>query len=161
MASGTSGKILALVATVVGALITLRAGAAEGLRRCEDASGHVTYSNETCPSGTARERAVENRPAVEVPRESGGEKTPASARGGAIVPSGAPVESRNPETLKELDQDQRKALVSKCDDLVRRIEYGQQDLLSAGSSERASVELGLRRLQQEHETLCAPPKPRP
>lgn len=32
---------------------------ADAVQRCEDASGRITYSNETCPPGTRRSRAVD------------------------------------------------------------------------------------------------------
>jgi len=161
MAFAILSKKSALLAALLCVAALAPAAAADNLRRCEDAGGHVTYSNESCPSGTAHERSVENRPAVEVPRDGAGDRATAGLNGGSLVPSGHRADSHSPETAHEMDQEQRKALVSKCDDLVRRIEYGQQDLLSAAPGERASVELGMRRLQEEHETLCTPPKPRP
>jgi len=153
-----SHRGMAALGTLAFLALPATALAGADLRRCEDANGHVTYSNESCPTGTAKERGVENRPAVEVPHDAS-ERTSAAGRGGGIVPSAHPADTRTPQTLKEMDQEQRKALVAKCDDLVHRIEYGQQDLLTAAPSERASVELGLRRLQEEHESLCAAPKP--
>jgi hypothetical protein len=158
----TGGRVLLVAMWLASGAAASTAGAADNLRRCEDSAGHVTYSNEACPDGTSRERKVENRPAVEVPRDPATEKSALGARPGGIVPSGAPVGTRAPavaETEQEVAQEKRKALVARCDDLVRRIEYGQQDLLSAAPGERASVELGVRRLQEEHESLCAPPKP--
>jgi hypothetical protein len=142
------------------ALVAPEVQAADNLRRCEDAAGRVTYSNEACPDGTSRERKVENRPAVEVPRDPAAEKSALGAKAGGIVPSSAPASVHTPATTeseKEIAQEKRKSLVGRCDDLVRRIEYGQQDLLSAAPGERASVELGVRRLQEEHEGLCTPP----
>jgi hypothetical protein len=143
------GLMLATLASLAGS------ASATDVRRCEDPQGHITYSNESCPSGTAHERAVDNRPAVEVPSDSASAK---AARGGKLensVPSSAqPVTSNNPEQTAELASEQRKSQVARCDDLVRRIEYAQQDLLSAGASERASIELGLRRLQEEHKASC-------
>jgi hypothetical protein len=138
--------------------------AADNLRRCEDAGGHVTYSNEACPDGTSRERKVENRPAVEVPHDATVDKAALNTRAavGGIVATGNSSATRPAPTVdadKETAQEKRKSLVARCDDLVRRIEYGQQDLLSAAAGERASVELGVRRLQEEHESLCAPPRP--
>ncbi len=79
------GTIKAVLALTVAAMTPLAAGAREELRRCEDAAGHVTYSNEACPTGTSRERTVENRPAVEVRRDGAGDN--AAGHGGAIVPS--------------------------------------------------------------------------
>jgi hypothetical protein len=159
-APGAAGALLAALA-MAAFLAGPAARAADNLRRCEDAAGHVTYSNEACPEGTSRERKVENRPAVEVPRDAAAEKAAAGARPVGIVPSAAPAARAvaTPESEKEVAQEKRKSLVARCDDLVRRIEYGQQDLLSAAPGERASVELGVRRLQEEHESLCAPPKP--
>lgn len=149
------GTIKAVLALTVAAMTPLAAGAREELRRCEDAAGHVTYSNEACPTGTSRERTVENRPAVEVRRDGAGDN--AAGHGGAIVPSARAAASRDPASVKEMDQEKHRALVARCDDLVHRIEYGQQDLLTAAPGERASVELGIRRLQQEHASVCAPP----
>jgi len=149
---------------VMGLAVTAGASADDNLRRCEDASGHITYSNEACPEGTSRERKVEARPAVEIPRDAAAAKViPNSKAGtGGIMASGNPPgrpRDPAPEADSETLQEKRKALVARCDDLVRRIEYGQQDLLTAAAGERASVELGVRRLQEEHESLCAPPKP--
>jgi len=161
----TRGRNFSLSGMVIIALVTAAgAQAADNLRRCEDAAGRVTYSNEACPEGTSRERKVENRPAVEVPHDAIADKAALNAKAGigGIMASGSPPAGhRAPaaETDKETEQEKRKSLVARCDDLVRRIEYGQQDLLSAAAGERASVELGVRRLQEEHESLCAPPKP--
>jgi len=158
------GDIFLASMVVMALAASASARAADNLRRCEDAAGRVTYSNEACPEGTSRERKVENRPAVEVPHAAATEKavTNAKAGVGGIMASGVPPAAQRvpaAEDDKETAQEKRKSLVARCDDLVRRIEYGQQDLLSAAPGERASVELGVRRLQEEHESLCAPPKP--
>ena len=161
LAAKALGALAAMVAVTLGAaVLAAQARAADTLRRCEDAAGRVTYSNEACPEGTSRERTVERRPAVEVPKDGAAEKSQTSARVFGIVPASgteghAPA---NAETEKDIAQEKRKSLVGRCDDLVRRIEYAQQDLLSAAPTERASVELGLRRLQEEHENLCTPPR---
>ena len=152
--SRNPARVPARVLTVLAAAAwALSAHAADNLRRCEDAAGHVTYSNEACPDGTARERTVENRPAVEVPKD-GGEKFTSGAKVGGIVPAGGARVSASADSEKEIAQEKRKSLVARCDDLVRRIEYAQQEMLSAAPGERASVELGLRRLQEEHEASC-------
>jgi len=130
------------------------AAARGDLRRCEDEKGHITYSNEPCPTGTAKERSVDDRPAVEVPHDPGSDKTPHSGKVSSVVPSSSAAEPKTPEHAEEVAREQQKSLVARCDDLVRRIEYTQQDLLSAAPSERASVELGLHRLQDEHEANC-------
>ena len=126
--------------------------------RCEDENGHITYSNQTCPTGTTHERNVEYRPAVEVPRDGSADKgaKPASAaKAGNVVP-GDSVETKNPERAKELDSEKNKALVAHCDDLAHRIEFAQQDALTADTGERASKELNLHRLQEEQKADCAP-----
>lgn len=149
--------IRALAATGSGLLawlgLALATAAYADVRRCEDSNGRVTYSNESCPSGTAKERAVEQRPAVEVPREGTAGK--ATHDGVLKRPAVSEVRDHAPERSVEVSREQSKALVARCDDLVRRIEYSQQDLQTATGAERASVELGLRRLQEEHETNCA------
>jgi hypothetical protein len=146
----------ALAATATGLLVGLALGAPAlaDVRRCEDSAGRVTYSNQTCPSGTAKERAVEQRPAVEVPRE--GSAGPATHEGVVKQSTAASAAGdRTPERSREISREQNKAQVARCDDLVRRIEYGQQDLLTTTGTERASVELSLRRLQDEHQANCA------
>jgi hypothetical protein len=152
----TSGKFKVALAAACGICLALAAAQprAEELRRCEDASGRVTYSNQACPTGTSKERPVELRPPVEVPRDGGAEK---ATRTGVLKRSAAPDpgRDRSPETVSELAREQNKAQVARCDDLVHRIEYGQQDLLTATGSERASMELGVRRLQDEYQANCA------
>ncbi len=142
------------LAALCGALSLLAAGPCQAnasVRRCEDAGGRITYSNESCPSGTAHERAIEDRPAVEVPTQP-----PGSGAVRGVVPSAAPAPDRNPEHLREVEREQNKSRIARCDDLTRRIEYGQQDLIATTDPERASVELGVRRLQEEHKNNCAP-----
>jgi hypothetical protein len=140
------------------ASVVLLAGVASvhgEVRRCEDAAGRVTYSNESCPQGTAHERPIEERPAVQVPRDAAGEKAQRSGKMTMTVP--APDAGRAAERAEEIAREQRKSAVARCDDLVRRVEYAQQDLLTASGGERASVELGLHRLQEEYEATCAAP----
>ena len=136
-------------------LVALPLLAAESSRWKVDAHGGITYSNEACPSGTARERGVEDRPPVEtVPGTATGQAPHEGSNSvRATVPSGTspPVP---PESAREISAEQRKVQIARCDDLVHRIEYGQQDMLSAAPSERASIELGIRRLQAEHEANC-------
>jgi len=156
MASGQFPLAAWLLAAGLALVAGQEAGARDELRRCEDAAGHVTYSNEACPTGTARERGVENRPAVEVPHDGPAEKKAALAsKPAGIVPSAVPAPVRTAEHEEEMAREQKKSLVARCDDLVRRIEYGQQDLLTAAPGERASVELGVRRLQEEYEANCS------
>lgn len=151
-------SILVTLAVAGAALASATSAYGVDLRRCEDNSGHITYSNEPCPTGTTRERGVENRPAVEIPPEKtpdkSADKAPRTAKTGAIVPSASAPETPSPERSQEVAREQKKSLIARCDDLVRRIEYSQQDLLAAAPGERASVELGLRRLQEEHEANC-------
>ena len=137
-------------------VLTMSGAAARAdLRRCEDASGRITYSNEPCPTGTAKERSVDDRPAVEVPRDATSEKaTPRSGKVTGMVPSSSAAELKTPEREQEVAREQQKARVARCDDLVRRIEYAQQDQLAAAPGERASIELELHRLQDEHEVNC-------
>jgi hypothetical protein len=152
-----------LAAAAIALAMALPAGARSDVKRCEDGTGRITYSNESCPTGTTRERIVEDRPAVEVPRDDTGAKPVKSARTSNVVPSPGDPETRNPERAQEVVREQRKAQIARCDDLVHRIEFAQQDLQSAGASERASMELGLRRLQEEHAADCTPagaPAPR-
>jgi hypothetical protein len=147
-------RALAATTSALFVCLVLGAPARADVRRCEDGGGRVTYSNEACPTGTAKERPVEQRPAVEVPHEGTGGK--ASLEG--VVKRAEPLSAareRSPEHSLELSREQNKAQVARCDDLVRRIEYGQQDLLTTTGTERASVELSLRRLQDEHQANCA------
>ena len=147
----------ALAIAVLGLMGLAMNGAAAraDLRRCEDATGRITYSNEPCPTGTAKERSVDDRPAVEVPRDAASEKAaPRSGKVSSAVPTNNAAELKTPEHAQDVAREQQKSLVARCDDLVRRIEYAQQDQLAAAPGERASIELELRRLQDEHESNC-------
>jgi len=143
---------LAGAVPVLCAGLLLLAQAQAEVRRCEDEKGRITYSNEACPTGTARERAVENRPAVEIPRDGLGGK---ATHDGVAVKHAEGEPERAPDKSREVAREQSRAQVARCDDLVRRIEYSQQDLLTASGAEKASVELGVRRLQDEYQANCA------
>ena len=149
-ARGRIGIALTVILTGLAALVAKDSAALGDVRRCEGADGQITYSNEPCPTGTAKERAVEDRPAVVVPHDAGSEKAVRSGKVTGTLQSTGQADAKSPENAQE----QKKALVARCDDLVRRIEYGQQDLLSAAAAERASIELGVRRLQEEHQASC-------
>jgi len=151
----TKARAFLLAAAAWAALAAQPAAAGSDVKRCEDGAGHITYSNESCPSGTTHQRAVEDRPAVEVPRDDAA-KTAKAARMSNTVPTGTEADARNPEHAQELEREQRKSQIARCDDLVHRIEFAQQDLQSAGAAERASMELGLHRLQEEHTANCTP-----
>jgi hypothetical protein len=139
------------------ALSALAAGepahAATIVNRCEAPDGHVTYSDEACPPGTRHARAVEESPAVEV-HNGAADKSGRNAHSTGTLQRAAPRGGSSPDQQRESASEQRRADVARCDDLVRRIEYTQQDLAAASASERASVELALRRLQAEHKESC-------
>lgn len=140
--------LLRSVAAVLAIPLLLSAQAARAeVTRCEDAKGRVTYSNAACPEGTTKERPVTSRSAVEVPDSGAG----ASAEQIGVRRSGAASPAATPSAAS---RDDARALVAYCDDLVRRIGFRQQDLLSTTGNERASAELGLRRLQDEHQSNC-------
>jgi hypothetical protein len=136
---------------LAGLVLACAAAQADVLRRCEDSTGHITYSNQACPSGTAHERPVELRPAVEVPQGAGGKASQSGVLKLPDSPSAAVVPS---ERAPDEKNEQNKAQVAHCDDLVRRIEYSQQDMITATGAEKASAELGLRRLQDEYQANC-------
>jgi hypothetical protein len=141
-----------LVGFAAGIVFAGRAAGADTLRRCEDGNGNITYSNQACPIGTAHERPVEIRPAVELPQGGGAKATSA----GVLKLPDAPTAAVVPTEKSPVDKsEQNKANIARCDDLVRRIEYGQQDMLAASASERASAELNLRRLQDEYQANCS------
>lgn len=145
-------------------LITLLAAAGVGtlcgaapINRCEYSDGRVIYSDEPCPSGTQRSRTVDEKPAVEVIKAPTHERGLDAKSSGSVRRSGTTepgVADKDPEAASEL----RKMKVAECDDLVRRIEYAQHDLLAAAQGERASAELSLRRLQAEYEGKCGVPR---
>lgn len=147
-----------LAATTIGLLagLLLDPAALADVRRCEDGNGRVTYSNEACPTGTAKERPVEQRPAVEVPHDGTAGK--ATHDGVVVKQSDASTNTAHKvpaEASTEASREKNKAQVAHCDDLVRRIEYSQQDLLTASGPEHASAELDLRRLQDEYQADCS------
>jgi hypothetical protein len=154
---GWSARAMLPVLAVLAVLGPAGAWAKADMRRCDDGAGHVTYSNESCPTGTTSERNVEDRPPVEVPGDGAADKGGRSGKVTGIVPSNVPANPGTPERAEEAAREQRKSRLARCDDLVRRIEYAQQDLLSAAPGERASFELGVRRLQEEHAANCTAP----
>ena len=139
-----------LVALVLGAGVGTMCHAAP-ISRCEFSDGRVIYSDEPCPSGTQRTRTVDDKPAVEVIKSPHEERGQSAHSSGSVRRSeGTANDGKDAEAASEL----RKVKLAECDDLVRRIEYAQHDLSAASSSEKASAELSLRRLQAEHQTKC-------
>ncbi len=146
-----------LRAALLAAVACLGAAAALGapILRCEDAGGSVSYVEGSCPAGSARQREVESGPPLRL--ERGGEA--GGVPGGGVVQRWPAVRATaTAEQATEQAAEQLHLSVARCDDLVRRIEYAQQDLAAADSGGRASIELALRRLQAEHQQACATPR---
>jgi hypothetical protein len=133
--------------------VLLPAVMAGEVRRCEDEHGAITYSNEPCPTGTARERSVDRRPAMENPGGNGAPVAPAAHAGGSPHPTA------DARPGGERQREERRNARARCEDLARRIESVQQDLMGAIGSERDSMELGLRRLREEYADNCTDARP--
>lgn len=124
---------------------------APAIYRCESARGIVSYSDSPCPAGTRTVRTVERDPTLEVTGASDKAATsPASA--GRISP--AKRTTIDPwvedQRLNEQIAQQRRA----CAELERRIAFHRRDLSAALPGRAASVELELRRAQEEFQLHC-------
>lgn len=79
---------------------------------------------------------------------------PSRVESGGRIQSAAPAAPANPEQeIQRLDE-QRLRQERQCADLNRRIEFARADLAIAGGSERASIELSLRRLEEDARNIC-------
>jgi hypothetical protein len=166
-----------LCAVLLASLVT----EAQAVNRCEDRNGRVTYTDEPCPPGARSARRVDDSAPVQV-RDSAGR--PADAKDEAAEPKGeaakadagksstarttadkgAPaagelragriVASRTPEQEMQRLDELRARQQRQCAELTRKVDYARADLQAASSSDRASAELALRRLQEEARTVC-------
>jgi len=66
----------------------------------------------------------------------------------------APVQT--PEEARAAATVERQRSIDECDALVRRIEFAEQDLVASTAGDKASAELIVRRLQQQHAEQCRP-----
>ncbi|GAB4466330.1 MAG: hypothetical protein OHK0044_06090 [Burkholderiaceae bacterium] len=131
------GTIAALACLL--AVPALQAG---NVQRCEDAAGRVTYSNETCPPGTKRSRAVDTSQPVE-----------ADAKGAPVDRKDAPriVRVQRTPTPAQAVAVNKDTL---CRELATRVNYARRDLETASPQQRASAELAMRRAQEEYDLEC-------
>jgi hypothetical protein len=96
----------------------------------------------------ARETATERPAAAAAPAEP-----PRIDSGGRIQPT-MPAPLANPEQeIQRLDE-LRLRQERQCSDLNRRIQFTRADLATASGADRASIELLLRRLQEDARTVC-------
>ncbi len=132
----------------VGALVALScllaasATDANNVQRCEDAAGRVTYSNEACPPGTKKSRAVDTSQPVE-----------ADSKGAPVDRKDAPRTVRVERTPTPVQA----VAVNKdalCRELATRANYARRDLETARPQQRASAELAMRRAQADYELEC-------
>ena len=134
------------------ALAALPAAAADeaAIYRCESARGVITYSDSPCPAGTRTARTIEREPTLAV-KEPSDKAEPASA--GRIS---AGKRAFDPwvenQRLNEQIAQQRRA----CAELERRGAFLRRDLAAASPGRAASIELDLRRAQDEFQMHCAP-----
>jgi len=120
--------------------------------RCEGARGVVSYSNSPCPSGTRAVRTVEREPPLAVV-EPPDKASSSGASDGKIAPSKRAkfdpwVENQR---LNEQIAQQRRA----CAELDSRIALLSRELSAALPGRAASIELDVRRAQDEYQLHCA------
>jgi hypothetical protein len=123
-------------------LLAVPAAHANNVQRCEDAAGRVTYSNEACPPGTKRSRAVDTSQPVE-----------ADAKGAPADRKDAPRTVR----VERTPTPAQAATVNKdalCRELATRVNYARRDLETASPQQRASAELAMRRAQADYDLEC-------
>jgi hypothetical protein len=118
--------------------------------RCETARGVVSYSNSPCPAGTRTVRTVEREPTLSVAEPA--DKPPTGAAGGKIAPAKRKFDPYvENQRLNEQIAQQRRA----CAELERQIAFHRRDLAAARPGSAASIELELRRAQDDFELHCA------
>jgi hypothetical protein len=135
--------LLAGALTAVALLVAAPAAFGKDVQRCEDAAGRVTYSNEACPPGTKRSRAVDTSQPVEADAKA----APAERKDAA--PRTVRVE-RTPSPPQALAVN-KDAL---CRELALRVNYARRDLDAASPQQRASAELAMRRAQEDYDLEC-------
>jgi len=120
--------------------------------RCEGARGGVTYSNSPCPTGTRAVRTVEREPTLAV-AEPADKPAPSPASAGKIAPTKRSNFDPWIENQRLNDQiaQQRRA----CSELDRRIALHGRELNAAAPGRTASIELDLRRAQDEYRLHCS------
>jgi len=122
-----------------------RAGPARETREARD-EARATASPAQAERTVVAKDATPERPAAppEPPRvDSGGRIQPATPAGPA-----------NPEQeIQRLDE-LRLRQERQCADLNRRIQFTRADLMTAGGADRASIELQLRRLEEDARAIC-------
>ena len=118
--------------------------------RCETARGGVSYSDTPCAANTRTARTVAREPTLSVAEPA--DKTSSSASAGGIAPS---KRSFDPwienQRLNDQIAQQRRA----CAELERQIALHRRDLAAALPGRAGSIELELRRAQEEFRLHCA------
>jgi hypothetical protein len=177
----TPGRRMRLAPVLCAVLLASLVTEAQAVNRCEDRNGRVTYTDEPCPPGARSARRVDDSAPVQV-RDSAGR--PADAKDEAAEPKGEAakadagksstarttadkgspaagelragriVASSTPEQEMQRLDELRARQQRQCAELTRKVDYARADLQAASSSDRASAELALRRLQEEARTVC-------
>jgi hypothetical protein len=169
--SASSGVAVVLASTAFSLGLLVPASAAAQVYRCEAAGGQVTYTNERCPTGARRTRVVDDSPPVQAPSDrpvtstaarpaeavakSGDESAPARATAAGATVSRMPAAANltPAQQFEQLDRE-RDRQRSVCEQLQRRIAFARNDFDAATGGQRASYELQLRRLQEDHLAQC-------
>jgi hypothetical protein len=138
---GVRNTVLNALVALAGLLGTPALQAGE-VQRCEDAAGRVTYSNETCPPGTKKSRAVDTSQPVEADAKGAPTETKGAGRIARVQRTPTPVQSVavNKDAL--------------CRELATRVSYARRDLETASPQQRASAELAMRRAQEDYDLEC-------
>lgn len=102
---------------------------------------------------TAGKEASADRAAGPPERPVGPSEPPRLDSGGRIQPE-APTAPANPEQEIQRLDDLRLRQERQCADLNRRIQFTRTDLATAVGTERASIELQLRRLEEDARSIC-------
>jgi hypothetical protein len=147
-------RIAVLLAAAVGAAA---ASAQSVVYRCEDTRGRVTYSDTPCPATAKAARKLEPTTVLKVGAD--GEATRADAAGVETRLAGRLEPSRPSDDFDPVQEDQKlsaqiAAQRRACEAMAHRLRYLEHDVAAAAAGARSSLELALRRAQEDYRVQC-------
>ncbi|MCS7100180.1 MAG: hypothetical protein NZL99_00635 [Burkholderiaceae bacterium] len=142
-------------ALALAAVAAAGAAIAQPVQRCEDARGHVTYSNADCPPGTQAVRTLPREPAPPAVDQKAAQ---ARAQRHAREVERLEAERRRREEKaarqRAAEEEKSRRREAQCRRLAMRVEDARQDFERATLAKRQEADRKLRRAQQQYDAAC-------
>jgi hypothetical protein len=141
---------------LLAALLSAPTLAAAQIQRCEGPDGKVTYSNESCPTGTKLIKNVDTRPQVtEADAKSAKTRAQREAEEAKAIDKQRADEEQSLARARDAARKKEEALERECNKKRIVVNKAKEAVESSALNRRAELEKKLERAQADFDKSCS------